>query len=192
MAIVALVTLQPIYTEKSPDATWKRVPAVILSQCMICLSIITACVPTIKRFLADVSSGMIAVNIPEPLELAMKSHSASHAEKASHNQSPFLGSRVVGPWTKSNKSTNKSNVNMYDTASSFDAQNHLGLHSGRAGFHKSIVERSESVEGLRDDVIMQTIDYDVHFDAEQDGTSSAHDGSQGASVLSSREMMEPQ
>lgn len=192
MAIVGLVTLQPVYTENSPDATWKRVPGVILSQCMICLSIITAFVPTIKPFLADVSSGMIAVNIPEPLELTMKSVSAPHAEKASHNQSPFLGSHVVGPWTKSNRSTNKSDVDTYGMEPSFDAQNHPGLHLGRAGFHKNVVERSESVEGLRDDVIMQTVDYDVHFEAEQDGTSSAHDGSQGASALSSRQMMEAQ
>ena len=178
MAIVSLVILQPVYTEKPPDATWKRVPGVILSQAVICLSIITACVPTIRRFLADISSGMIAVNIPEPLELAMKSRSASYAEK---------GSRVVGRWPKLNRSTNKAPANSYDMEPSFEVQNHHGFGSARAVFHKSVVERSESIEGLRDDVIMQTIDYKVHSEAEQDGTSSAHNNSQGASVFSSLE-----
>ena len=192
VAIVGLVTLQPVYAEEPLDSTWKRVPGVILSQCVICLSIITACVPTIKRFLADISSGMIAVNIPEPLELTMKTNPSSHVDKGSQNQTTFLGSHIVGRWTKSNRDTNKSIVNNYDMERSFEAQRHHRLDLGRVVFHKSMVERSESVEGLRDDVILQTIDYDVHSEVEQDRTNSAHDGSQGVSVLISREITEPQ
>ena len=145
MAIAGLVTLQPVYTGKSPDETWERVLGVMLSQAMICLSIITACVPTIKRFVADIASGMTAVQISRPLELAMKSDFVSQAKRGCHHQNT-------------------------------SPRNHRGLDSGRGVSHKSVVERSESAKGLTDDVIWQTIDYDVHSEFEQDITSSTHDG----------------
>lgn len=76
-AIAGAVAQAEYWTASPPDPTWYATRGALWNQAVIDLSIISACIPCIKRFLADLSSGIVAVNISEPLEPTIKSMSWS-------------------------------------------------------------------------------------------------------------------
>ena len=67
---------------------------------MLNLSIITACIPSLKRFLQDLQSGAMAVNITEAFEM-----SGASSKKVSLAQ----GGRGGGPYAAMSRTTNNSN-----------------------------------------------------------------------------------
>jgi hypothetical protein len=146
---------------------------------MLNISIITACIPSIKRFLADIQSGLMGVNISEPYELT---HSGG--KYVDYGKGTTFGSKVATRLGLSNNSGIGKSQNSHSSQArsknekSVDLEPSAGHHQflspgsnlNRAQNHR---ERSESVKGLTDDVIMQTIDYKVEY---EDGNSQASDG----------------
>lgn len=148
---LGLTSLMPVYSDHAPDVTWDLVPGVKWGQAMIFLSIITACTPTIKSSLTDITSDVVAVNIPEHLELTGQGGSASHAEKGSSSQNTLLGPYGLGQWPRSSTKT--------------------------SAIDESGVGRTQSRERLTGNVIIQTTDYTVEYETEQDVPKSAYGGS---------------
>lgn len=151
---------------------------------MLNISIITACIPSIKRFLADIQSGLMGVNISEPYELT---HSGGKATQLRYGQGTGLGSKIA---TRLGMSAGKSqsnsairsrgekdqrDVDLEDMRYTRGANLHPGHvgNNARAHSNRNMRETSESVKGLTDDVIMQTIDYKVEY---EDGNTEPSEG----------------
>ncbi|MCJ1464414.1 hypothetical protein MMC07_003027 [Pseudocyphellaria aurata] len=71
--VAQLVTLRPYF--KSTDQTWRNVNFSICSEIMMHLSIITACIPLLKRFLTDLQTGLVITTIPDHHELSSSNKS---------------------------------------------------------------------------------------------------------------------
>lgn len=63
-AICALVYYADFF-DSANDRTWHATMPLIWTEIMIHVSIITACIPSLKRFLADVQSGLMGATISE-------------------------------------------------------------------------------------------------------------------------------
>jgi hypothetical protein len=120
---------------------------------MLNLSLITACIPSLKRLISDMQTGLTRVAIPEQFELESVLRSGSKGAK-----SP----QVTG---------NQSRAYRYDGGK----KNSLRVKEGGAKRFGGGAQRererdgspeegrSESVKGLTEDAIFQTIDYRVEY-----------------------------
>lgn len=158
-AIVGAVAMSHYWGSSPPDPTWHAVNATLWTQAILNLSIITACIPCIKRFLADLSTGMMTVNIPEPLELTMKNPSSSITSPDTTGRgTPFRGSKLFS-------SRSRSQINKSRTSTSIETEKSrrpqlVPSQSTRT----TTIEKSESMDGLTDGVIMHTVDYEVNYE----------------------------
>lgn len=181
-SIVGAVAMAEYWQASPSDPTWYALKPTLWTQAVISLSIITACIPCIKRFLADLSSGMMTVNISEPMELTMKNNSSSGGGKTTSAPSGggFLGSRLFSSRGKSQMNSQLSAVDRgMEKKHQSQAQ---AFTTAKQSTNK--VERSESMKGLTDGVIMQTIDYEVNFEEARD--SAVWDSNSGSHRLESR------
>ena len=160
---------------------------------MLNISIITACIPSIKRFLADIQSGLMGVNISEPYELT---HSGGKYA-VDYGRGTTFGSKVTTRLGVSHMSgTGKSESSRMGRSRGEKDPRNLGMdlesghHNHIRGGHRSpggqgqVRDTSESVKGLTDDVIMQTIDYKVEYEdgnLSEGGRSSSGDRREGHS-----------
>lgn len=116
---------------------------------MLNLSLITACIPSLKRLISDMQTGLTRVAIPEQFELESVLRSGSKGAK-----SP----QVTG---------NQSRAYRYDGGkrSSLRVKEGGAKRFGGGGQRDGSPEegRSESVKGLTEDAIFQTIDYRVEY-----------------------------
>ena len=155
---------------------------------MLNMSIITACIPSIKRFLADIQSGLAGVHISEPYELT---HSGG--KYVDYGRGTTFGSKVatrlgMSQGQSRNTSVGRSygekdprSLNNMDLESNMRSGNHNHIQGGRQDPRRGmgqVRETSESVKGLTDDVIMQTIDYKVEY---EDGNTEGSGPSRGSS-----------
>jgi hypothetical protein len=69
--VLSLTSLKPYFSSSPPDKPWHAVAPIVYSQIMLNLSIITACIPSLKRFLKDLQSGAMALNITESFEMSV-------------------------------------------------------------------------------------------------------------------------
>ena len=171
-AIAAVVTFNPYYNSTPQDRAWYAVKPAVFTQIMLNFSIITACIPSIKRFLADIQSGLMGVNISEQYEV---SHSGGKATFISYGKGTGLGTKLASRLgMTTNKSMNNSGLRSRaekdpDTIDLEEMRrNRTNIRGG-----KEPRERTESVKGLTDDVIMQTIDYKVEY---EDNTEASDGG----------------
>jgi hypothetical protein len=151
---------------------------------MLNISIITACIPSIKRFLADIQSGLMGVNISEPYELT---HTGGKGTYIDYGKGTGIGSKIA---TRLGISTTKSGSNSGSRSRGEKDQRGVDLEdmrynrsvnlrpsgldgSARVHSNRNLRETSESVKGLTDDVIMQTIDYKVEY---EDGHTEPSEG----------------
>jgi len=173
------------YWHASTDPTWDAVQGALWTQAILNLSIITACIPCIKRFLADLSSGLMAVNISEPLELTMKGISSSSANRdptSTRTGGGFLRSKIFP--SRGNQQMNGQHGTVNDNMEKKHYPHAPTFAPAKQSTNKVCVERSDSMKGLTDGVIMQTIDYEVNF--EQSKENAMWDGSSGSHQLESR------
>lgn len=61
---------------------------------MLNLSLITACIPSLKRFLADLQSGTMAVQVTEAFEMGISQKGYSGAEHSAGSRTG-LGSKLA-------------------------------------------------------------------------------------------------
>jgi hypothetical protein len=80
VTILSLTTLKPSFHSWPSDIPWYGVAPTIWSQIMLNLSLITACIPSLKRFLANLQSGAMAVQVTEAFEMGISQKGYSGAE----------------------------------------------------------------------------------------------------------------
>lgn len=159
-AIAAAVTSSGYWSASQLDPTWHAVQSSLWTQAVINLSIITACIPCIKRFLADLSTGMMTVNISEPLEMTMKTASTSVTTPDSTTaEKSRLGSRLFS------FSRNRSRASKSHTSISIDLEkHHQPKLTPSQNTRTAKIGKSESMDALTEGVIVQTIDYEVNYE----------------------------
>jgi hypothetical protein len=143
---------------------------------MLHLSIITACIPSIKRFFADVQSGLMGVTISESYELT---HSGGKHTQLQSNSGTGLGSRLASRFGRSaNRSHGASGTGSQtggENAGNYTSEGQFGNKARvRAGMNQPFHSPdTESVKGLTTNVIHQKIDYDIEYEErESDGRPS--------------------
>lgn len=147
---------------------------------MLNLSIITACIPCIKRFLADLSVGMTVIAVSEPLEMTVKNTSSSDPSSRNRLGSQGGGGFFSGMMSRSRNGT-QSQVTTNKGKSRPDGSIRDDPYTGRQDFQpdwatrsRPVIERSESVKGLTQNIIVQTIDYEVNYEGAP-GSARHHD-----------------
>jgi hypothetical protein len=131
------------------------------------MSVITACVPSIKRFLADWAAGMSAATISDPFEFE---HSAGKSGSQSDPQGSNLGSKIASRFGLGSKSHATSTSRSWAEGSrSAGPQHEAKIHGRRVQTGSDEADTSDSVKGLTDGVIMHTIDYKVEYEERQGG-----------------------
>lgn len=168
-----LVFMKREYKTDTTDPTWTALVPQVFAQIMMNASIIAACIPSLKPFLADIKPGLIVVNIPEH-ELSAsfvrqsKSRSVDHGRTFKSGAVSKLASRL-GLNSIAGKATNTSSGSSGvwgEKQRQAAANMERGYNRPMATKARSKVEndRSESVKGLTDDVILHTIDYKVEYE----------------------------
>ncbi|KAK2786925.1 hypothetical protein FQN53_005871 [Emmonsiellopsis sp. PD_33] len=76
---VTLSTQNPYFDTTPPDNTWLAVKPTIWAQATICLSLITTCLPSLKRVMADFQTGLMAGTVTEYFEFSISGGGASCA-----------------------------------------------------------------------------------------------------------------
>ena len=150
---------------------------------MLHASIITACIPSIKRFLADIQSGLMAAGISEYYETAHSGGKTYANQSFGYAKGTGIGSRLAkrlgvsstsgsAMRSRNEKDSRIDNVNGREV----DLEE---LHGRKARKGGQAVETTESVKGLtmpeNDNVIVQTIDYKVEYEDARSGSSSRED-----------------
>lgn len=69
MTLVSVATLSDFYDALTEDRPFHAITPLIWTSVALCLSIITACIPSIKRFLADWASGLSRAAINDSFEM---------------------------------------------------------------------------------------------------------------------------
>ncbi|KAK5382381.1 hypothetical protein LTR20_005984 [Exophiala xenobiotica] len=158
----------------------------VFAQIMMNVSIIAACIPSLKPFLADIKPGLIVVNIPEhELTASFVRHSRSRSESKvkSHGLSKLASRLGITSRGMSTLNTSSGNSGLW-AEKQREAVNTMerGYNRPNATKASSKVEndRSESVKGLTDDIILHTIDYKVEYEDHHSDPYAANDGSSGS------------
>ena len=142
---------------------------------MLNLSIITACIPSVKRFLADIQSGLMGATISESYEMT---HSSGKPQPQLGSTGGLgLTSRLasrLGMGTSQQRSTLRSQNEKESDQSITPADEWYGgrsqAHTGKTSEH---VAETESVKGLTEHVIHQRIDYQVDYEERANGDSES-------------------
>jgi len=128
---------------------------------MLNLSIVTACIPSIKRFFMDVQSGLMGATISEQYEMT---HSGGKATKLQGTSETSMGSRLA-----SRLGIMSSRSQALSDAGHSQQGARDGTYTGTAhGRYTSRVRGeasdTESIEGLTQGVIHQKIVFQVEFE----------------------------
>ncbi|OJD25591.1 hypothetical protein ACJ73_03037 [Blastomyces percursus] len=80
--IFCITSQNQYFDAKPPDKTWYAVHPTIWAQATLSISIITACIPSLKRVMADLQTGLMAGRVTEFFELSISggSHSATASQ----------------------------------------------------------------------------------------------------------------
>lgn len=171
------------------DPTWYALVPQVFAQIMLNVSIIAACIPSLKPFLADIKPGLIVVNIPEhELTASFVRHSKSRSDgKAATLKAGGL-SRFASRFGLTARGGSTMNPSSGSSGLWGEKQKEAvtamerGYNRPHATKASSRVEndRSESVKGLTDDVILHTIDYKVEYEDQQSDADGIHYGPGGS------------
>ncbi|KIV86603.1 hypothetical protein PV11_02203 [Exophiala sideris] len=185
-----LVFMKREYVTDTSDPTWQALVPQVFAQIMMNASILAACIPSLKPFLADIKPGLIVVNIPEH-ELSAsfvrvsKSRSVDDGRPLKSGAVSRLASRL-GLGSMAGKTTNNTSSGGSGVWGEKQRQAAANMERGYNRPHatkaRSKVEndRSESVKGLTDDVILHTIDYKVEYEDHTHEMDVTTDNSSGS------------
>lgn len=141
LTIPGLLSLRPVFNATPPDPSWHALMPAIWLQLVLSTSIVCNCIPPLRRVLADLQTGMMAGTVTEFFEYSVSGGRSNITGDRSGSRS---GSQI-GP--KKSRSRRSKSRNIFQGSSA--------VHS---------MDRRESQRNLREDVILQTIDYEVHYD----------------------------
>ncbi|KAK5169521.1 uncharacterized protein LTR77_005497 [Saxophila tyrrhenica] len=150
LTAVALASYRAFYSAPTAERPFVVVKPSIWTSVVINMSVITACLPSIKRWLTDWAAGVANAGIMEPYELQ---HSSGHAASRSGRTS---GLRSFG------QSQHRSHTT---SAQGKTAQMDTGY--GRRIEQERVVDDGDSKKGLTDG-ILQTVDYHVEYEHDWD------------------------
>jgi len=183
VTVISIAALSEYYNAPLEDHPFAAVTPSIWTSVALSLSIITACIPSIKRFLADWAGGLSRAAINNSFELEHtvgRSHSGnntfSQGSGQTHSLATKLGLSRLGRAEVT--STSRSHGNGKDSD--------VNLHTQKPQ-RTRLEDTSDSVKGLIDGVIVQTMDYRVEY---EDNELTLLDG--GGSTSSDREPVPPQ
>ena len=165
MTAASIVAFDDFYHSTPQDRTWFAVTPSAWTSVAMNVSIVTACIPSIKRFLADWASGLSNVAISEPFELQ---HSAGKSGAfSSYAPGSGMGSKIATRLGLS--STSKAQVTSHlQSVDSVHESSRNQLHSnnnrGNNVKENDPNDTSDSVKGLTDGVILHSIDYRVEYE----------------------------
>lgn len=161
---MSISTLPAYYNAPTAERPVHAVVLSVWTTVALNLSVITACIPSIKRFLADWAAGISAATISDPFEFE---HSAGNTGSQSNPTASYLGSKLASKLGVSSKSHVTSTSRSWADAS--QPQHEAKVYSRRLQQSPS-ADTSDSVKGLTDGVIMQTMDYRVEYEDRQGET----------------------
>ncbi|CAG7921749.1 unnamed protein product [Penicillium olsonii] len=145
LTIAGLRSLHPIFKSKHPDRPWNMVMPAIWLQLILSSSILCTCIPTLKRVLADLQTGMMAGAVSEFFEQSVSGHTNAGSHSGSKSDSGIgRGSASSTPHSRPRRDSTG-------------------------------VERVDSQAILRDHAIVQTIDYEVRYDGKPTRVSSHYE-----------------
>ena len=194
--ILSLTTSKPYFYSSPPDRPWYGVAPTIWSQIMLNLSLVTACIPNLKRFLTDLQSGTMAVQITQAFEMDISqkgSFGAQYSTGSTTGLEPKLAGKLGGGGKVEQHDLEGLNYS-YDHVPRHGCENAQGrLNSNTNPFvpagatSRSTVERSESIRGLTGNIIQRTVDFRVEYESRvSEGSDSRPSPAQGGSWYSNR------
>ncbi|KAJ5233764.1 uncharacterized protein N7469_005530 [Penicillium citrinum] len=149
LAIPGIRSLQPYFHAKPLDQPWHALMPAIWLQLIQSTSILCTCLPTLKRVLSDLQTGMMAGTVSDFFETSVS------GEHATLDESSKSDSRI-GQRSRSGSAMNPQG----------------GLQRSRPQ-----IERMDSRKNLRENVIHQSIDYEVRYETSGSlhASSTIHD-----------------
>ncbi|CAG8098535.1 unnamed protein product [Penicillium salamii] len=144
LTIAGLRSLHPMFKSKPSDRPWHTVMPAIWLQLILSSSILCTCIPTLKRVLADLQTGMMAGTVSDFFEQSVSGHTNTGSQSVSKSGSG-IGQRSASSSTP-----------------------HSRFQRSSFG-----VERMDSQTILRDHAITQTIDYEVRYEGNPARISSS-------------------
>ncbi|WEW54734.1 hypothetical protein PRK78_000159 [Emydomyces testavorans] len=168
--VILLAKFTPFFDSQPIDQPFQAVQASVWTQIILSLSIVTACIPGLKRFLADLQTGLMAGAIPEFYEMSATPRDKYYTS-STHNSDRETGTRREYPSGTPLRSVD-------DTHRNSSTQKGSGSRKSlrRAGLMNrgNSVHKSDSVENLTDNEIVQTMEYEVRYEAGQYSESDRH------------------
>ena len=168
---VSIVSYDDFYHSTPQDRPWHAVIPSAWTSCALNLSLVTACIPSIKRFLADWAAGLSAITISEPFELEHSAGKSGLGSSAQYATGSGVGSKIAtrlglsstskAEITSTVRSRNESDED--ETLKTNTARNR-SRGAGTRQQPQQTDNTSESVKGLTDGVIMHSIDYRVEYE----------------------------
>ncbi|CAP86009.1 Pc20g06800 [Penicillium rubens Wisconsin 54-1255] len=157
LTIAGLRSLRPLYNSNPIDETWNALMPAIWLQLILSSSIICTCIPTLKRVLAELQTGMMAGIVSDFFEQSVSGHTNSGDRSASKSDN------AVGQGSGSG-SASRSPIRKY----SFD------------------IERVDGQKSLRENDAVRTINYEAFYEGPDSSraSSSQKDVSNSPSIYS--------
>ncbi|KGO44072.1 hypothetical protein PEX2_020590 [Penicillium expansum] len=149
LTIAGLHSLPPIYDSKPLDQTWHTLMPAIWLQLILSSSILCTCIPTLKRVLAELQTGMMAGVVSDFFEHSVSGHTNSGDRSASKFDN------AVGQRSGSGSGSASRSPILRDSLD---------------------VERVDSQKSLRENAIVQTIDYEAFYEGPGSSRASSSHG----------------
>lgn len=160
---ILLSKTNPMFHSNAIDQPWQAVEPSIWTQSLISLSIVTACIPGLKRFLSDLQTGLMAGAITEFYELSVSGGAGRSYASGTH---------------ESGRGTGVQREYEYQVKEPFRPADGHGLNNTIRGPPKFSKERrktelmnrvnkelkSDSSENLTESNIVQIREYEVRFE----------------------------
>ncbi|KAE8327712.1 hypothetical protein BDV39DRAFT_78023 [Aspergillus sergii] len=145
LTIPYIISLHPVFHSAPMDQPWHMLMPTLWLQMVQSASIICTCVPSLKPAFAELQTGMMAGTVSEFFEL-----SVSGAQGTADGSTSIPG---------------KQSANATVHSALHSAGDRKGHSKGlRHSNHGRVIEQSESMRNLREIAIVQSIQYEVHWE----------------------------
>jgi hypothetical protein len=163
LTICGLVSLNDLFHSTPVDQSWNAAMPAVWSQLVQSTSIVCTCIPSLKRVLADLQTGMMAGTVSDFFELSVSGGGVTQYGSGSNSKSRsgYVAGSVLG------SVNNDSRVAAEDRSP-----------PRTTTFSNKQMDRSESLRNLRDNDIVQTTEIELNYSGspEPDRSSSgSHD-----------------
>ncbi|KAB8204884.1 hypothetical protein BDV34DRAFT_110518 [Aspergillus parasiticus] len=154
LTIPYIISLHPVFHSVALDQTWHILMPTLWLQLVQSASIICTCIPSLKRVFAELQTGMMAGTVSEFFELSV--------------------SGAQGTMEASTSTSQKQNANAIGNSELDSRGERKGYLKGlRQSNHGRLIEPSVSMRNLRENAIVQSIQYEAHWEPGERSRSSS-------------------